>query len=63
MDGTNAIRGDRYGQAGASGGGAADGLVTKPGGLTVAEALTVGVPLFLFDPLPGPEEENARFLL
>ncbi|MBT9282490.1 MAG: hypothetical protein KM312_07525 [Hydrogenibacillus schlegelii] len=42
---------------------AADGLVTKPGGLTVAEALTVGVPLFLFDPLPGPEEENARFLL
>ncbi|MBE3562658.1 MAG: hypothetical protein IMX05_02850 [Hydrogenibacillus schlegelii] len=42
---------------------AADGLVTKPGGLTVAEALTVGVPLFLLDPLPGPEEENARFLL
>lgn len=41
---------------------ASDVLVTKPGGLTVAEALAVGVPLILIDPLPGQEEANARYL-
>jgi len=40
----------------------ADGLLTKPGGISLAEALTVGVPTFLLPPLPGPEKENARFL-
>jgi len=40
----------------------ADGFLTKPGGISLAEALTVGVPTFLLPPLPGPEKENARFL-
>ena len=34
-------------------------LVTKPGGLTIAEAAACGVPLLLFDPIPGPEDVNA----
>lgn len=42
---------------------AADVLVTKPGGLTTAEALTAGVPIVLCKPLPGQEERNARVLL
>lgn len=37
-------------------------IVTKPGGLTCAEALVKMLPLVLVDPLPGPEELNARFL-
>jgi processive 1,2-diacylglycerol beta-glucosyltransferase len=42
---------------------ASDLLVTKPGGLTVSEALACGVPLAVFDAIPGQEEENADFLL
>ena len=42
---------------------AADLLVTKPGGITCAEALALGVPMLLLDPLPGHEEENARYLV
>jgi processive 1,2-diacylglycerol beta-glucosyltransferase len=34
-------------------------LVTKPGGLTIAEAAASGLPAVLFDPIPGPEEANA----
>lgn len=41
---------------------ASDVLVTKPGGLTTAEALVAGVPTILFKPLPGQEERNVRFL-
>ena len=41
---------------------AADLLVTKPGGITCAEALALGLPLLLIDPLPGHEEENAAYL-
>lgn len=37
-------------------------IVTKPGGLTCAEALVKRLPLVLVDPLPGPEELNAEFL-
>ncbi len=37
-------------------------VVTKPGGLTSAEALARRLPLVLVDPLPGQEELNARFL-
>jgi processive 1,2-diacylglycerol beta-glucosyltransferase len=33
----------------------ADLLVSKPGGMTVAEAINSGVPLLAFDPLPGGE--------
>ena len=41
---------------------AADVLVTKPGGLTISEALAAGVPLVLLPPLPGQEQRNARYL-
>lgn len=37
--------------------------ITKAGGLTVSEALATGVPLVIHRPIPGQEEENARFLL
>ncbi len=42
---------------------AADVLVTKPGGLTTAEALVAEIPLVLCKPLPGQEERNARVLM
>lgn len=42
---------------------AADLIVTKPGGLSTAEALAMGVPMVLFRPIPGQEEGNARFLV
>jgi processive 1,2-diacylglycerol beta-glucosyltransferase len=41
---------------------AADAFVTKPGGLSTAEALVAQVPLVLCKPLPGQEERNARLL-
>lgn len=41
---------------------AADLLITKPGGLTVSEALACGLPMAVFDAIPGQEEENASFL-
>jgi processive 1,2-diacylglycerol beta-glucosyltransferase len=41
----------------------ADLHVGKPGGLTAAESLAVGVPMVLSRPLPGQEEGNARHLL
>ena len=42
---------------------AVDLLLTKPGGLTVSEALACNLPLAVFDAIPGQEEENADFLL
>lgn len=42
---------------------ASDLLVTKPGGLTVSEALACGIPLAVFDAIPGQEEDNTDFLL
>lgn len=42
---------------------ASDVLITKPGGLTSAEALAAGVPMVLFKPLPGQEERNTRYLV
>jgi len=41
----------------------ADLLVTKPGGLTVSEALACGLPMALVSPIPGQEERNADYLL
>lgn len=41
---------------------AADVLISKPGGMTVAEALCRELPLILYSPIPGQEEANARFL-
>ncbi|RXI41060.1 UDP-N-acetylglucosamine--LPS N-acetylglucosamine transferase [Clostridium tetani] len=42
---------------------ASDLLLTKPGGLTITEALVSSIPLALFSPIPGQEEKNAEFLL
>ena len=41
---------------------AADLLITKPGGLTTAEALAAGLPMILTHPIPGPEERHVRYL-
>lgn len=41
----------------------ADMIITKPGGLTVTEALACNTPLVIFDAIPGQEEENADFLV
>ncbi len=40
-----------------------DLIITKPGGLTVSEALACNLPMALFDAIPGQEEENADFLV
>lgn len=40
-----------------------DLIVTKPGGLTVSEALACNLPLAVFDAIPGQEEDNANFLV
>jgi processive 1,2-diacylglycerol beta-glucosyltransferase len=40
---------------------AADVIVTKAGGMTLAEALAAEVPLVLFGSLPGQERRNERF--
>ena len=42
---------------------AADVIVTKPGGLTVSEALAKRLPMILVNPIPGQEERNTEFLL
>lgn len=42
---------------------AADLLVTKPGGVTVSEAIAKRLPMFLFEAFPGQEEANQRFIL
>ena len=42
---------------------AADLLITKPGGLTTAEALAKGLPMIIVNPLPGQEARNTSFLL
>ena len=38
-------------------------IITKPGGLTTAEALVKGLPMIIINPIPGQEANNARFLL
>ena len=40
----------------------ADLVVTKPGGLTIAEALAKGLPMILVNPIPGHEQRNLNFL-
>lgn len=42
---------------------AADLMLTKPGGLTTAEALACGLPIMILDPVGGQEERNATMLL
>lgn len=41
----------------------ADVVISKPGGLTTTEILVSHVPFVIINPIPGQEEENARFLL
>jgi len=43
--------------------GVADLIITKPGGLTSSEALAMGKPLFILNPIPGQEAANSDFLL
>jgi processive 1,2-diacylglycerol beta-glucosyltransferase len=38
-------------------------IITKPGGLTSSEALALGRPLFIVNPIPGQEAANSDFLL
>jgi processive 1,2-diacylglycerol beta-glucosyltransferase len=42
---------------------ASDVAVTKAGGLTVSECLARGLPLIVFNPIPGQEEMNADWLV
>lgn len=42
---------------------AADLIVSKPGGLTSSEALALGKPLLIINPIPGQEAANSDFLL
>lgn len=42
---------------------ACDLLVTKTGGVTLAEAFCCELPVLAFDPLPGQEEGNARYVV
>jgi processive 1,2-diacylglycerol beta-glucosyltransferase len=36
-------------------------MVTKPGGITLTEATATTTPLILYKPVPGQEQENARY--
>ncbi len=38
-------------------------IVSKPGGLTCAEAQSKALPIIIFNPLPGQEKHNTQFLL
>jgi processive 1,2-diacylglycerol beta-glucosyltransferase len=40
-----------------------DIIVTKPGGITVTEAMILGKPLALISPIPGQERHNESYLL
>lgn len=42
---------------------ASDVLVGKAGGLTVSESLAMGLPLIIFNPVPGQETYNVDFLV
>lgn len=41
----------------------ADLIITKPGGITTAEALSQGLPMLIINPLPGQEMNNMRYLI
>ncbi len=42
---------------------ASECIVTKPGGLTVSEAMAKNLPMILFNPIPGQEYRNLEFLV
>jgi len=37
-------------------------IITKPGGITTAEALTKNMPIIIVNPIPGQEANNTAFL-
>lgn len=41
---------------------ASDIIITKPGGITTAEALAKSVPMVIVKPIPGQEANNSRYL-
>ncbi len=41
---------------------AADAMITKPGGLSISEALVSGLPLIFFNAIPGQETNNIKVL-
>jgi processive 1,2-diacylglycerol beta-glucosyltransferase len=41
----------------------ADVFIGKPGGLTTSEALAKGLPMVVYQPIPGQEEYNSDYLL
>lgn len=42
---------------------ASDIIITKPGGLTVSEAMAKRLPMILVNPIPGQEDRNKDFLV
>lgn len=38
-------------------------MIGKPGGLTISEAMTCGLPMVIVSPIPGQEERNSDHLL
>jgi len=42
---------------------AAQIIISKPGGMTSAEALCAGVPMIIYKPIPGQEEANTSYLV
>lgn len=40
-----------------------DIVITKAGGLTITESLASSLPIIIINPIPGQEEENAKFLV
>ncbi|MDR7001867.1 MGDG synthase family glycosyltransferase [Neobacillus niacini] len=40
-----------------------DLMISKPGGVTITEAMAMDLPICLYRPLPGQEEDNARYLV
>jgi processive 1,2-diacylglycerol beta-glucosyltransferase len=42
---------------------ASDLMVGKAGGLACTEAMALGLPMFIVDPLPGQEEKNTEYMI
>jgi processive 1,2-diacylglycerol beta-glucosyltransferase len=42
---------------------ASDFAVAKSGGLTVSECMATGLPMIIFNPIPGQEERNSDYML
>jgi processive 1,2-diacylglycerol beta-glucosyltransferase len=40
-----------------------DLLISKPGGVTAAEAVAAGLPIIIYRPIPGQEEANTDYLI